>query len=376
MCSSDLDILNFSFFFVYENKQRKYIENIEYYNHITNGIIFQKKNQFYKSVWHCIYKKDFIINYNLFFVEKIYFEDEEFILRLLFFAKRIMSIPDRLYYYYQLNSSIIHHNNPIKKIESLLTVSECMHRFIDKNINEKHALYKDYKNWEACIYSLALDHSTHLSIKKFFRYKSHISYPLKYYNKRGLRRLKYIFINTSPNTYILTKKLMSVINYYKSKITASNNNFNIMSKLSTKKIPSISIIIPVYNVEKYLSQCINSIINQTIKDIEIILINDASSDKSLSICNSFKENDKRIIVIDKPKNEGVDKARFTGLGVATGEYLTFVDADDWLDKITLEEMYKSAIEYNADVVEIGLEKVMDKFGIIRRRNPKIGRAQV
>ena len=91
----------------------------------------------------------------------------------------------------------------------------------------------------------------------------------------------------------------------------------------------ISIIVPVYNVEKYLSQCIESIINQNYKNIEIILVNDGSTDKSGDICDSYSLKDNRIKVIHK-KNEGVSIARNTGLKVATGEYIAFVDGDDFV----------------------------------------------
>lgn len=93
----------------------------------------------------------------------------------------------------------------------------------------------------------------------------------------------------------------------------------------------ISIIVPVYNVEKYLSQCIESIINQNHKNIEIILVNDGSTDKSGDICDKYSLKDNRIKVIHK-KNEGVSIARNTGLKVATGEYIAFVDGDDLVDK--------------------------------------------
>ena len=93
----------------------------------------------------------------------------------------------------------------------------------------------------------------------------------------------------------------------------------------------ISIIVPVYNIEKYLSQCIESIINQNYKNIEIILVNDGSTDKSGDICDSYSLKDNRIKVIHK-KNEGVSIARNTGLKVATGEYIAFVDGDDLVHK--------------------------------------------
>lgn len=99
----------------------------------------------------------------------------------------------------------------------------------------------------------------------------------------------------------------------------------------------ISVIIPVYNTAKFLSTCIKSVINQTFEDIEIILVNDASTDNSIHICNTFKEKDNRIILIDKQQNRGVEKARYDGILAAKGEYICFVDSDDWLEKDALKK---------------------------------------
>src|SRR5688572_14059839 len=91
----------------------------------------------------------------------------------------------------------------------------------------------------------------------------------------------------------------------------------------------ISIIVPVYNLEDFLPNCIDSLINQSFNDIEIILVNDGSKDNSPKICDEYAESDKRIKVIHK-KNEGVSIARNTGLKAAIGEYIVFVDGDDWV----------------------------------------------
>ena len=98
----------------------------------------------------------------------------------------------------------------------------------------------------------------------------------------------------------------------------------------------ITIIIPVYNAERYLCRCVNSVLSQTYTKWECILVNDGSKDKSLQLCQSFARMDARVYVVDK-KNEGVDKARFDGLANAKGDYVAFVHADDWLEKNALEE---------------------------------------
>lgn len=111
--------------------------------------------------------------------------------------------------------------------------------------------------------------------------------------------------------------------------------------------PKISIIIPVYNVECYLSKCLKSIIEQSYSKLEIIIIDDGSSDKSSKICDEFAKKDKRILVLHK-KNEGVSVARNLGIQLATGEYLMFVDSDDYLPvnsvKILLDNMINNEVQ--------------------------------
>ena len=110
----------------------------------------------------------------------------------------------------------------------------------------------------------------------------------------------------------------------------------------------ISIIIPVYNVERYIGRCLDSIINQSLDEIEIILINDGSQDKSLNICKKYEEIDSRISVINKV-NEGPSIARNLGIDIAKGEYIMFIDADDWIEDNMLTEMYKLIKEKNVPI---------------------------
>ena len=114
-------------------------------------------------------------------------------------------------------------------------------------------------------------------------------------------------------------------------------------------VEKISIIIPIYNVSSSLKRCLNSVINQTYRNIEIICVNDGSSDDSLKILKEFEKKDNRIIVIDK-KNEGVSIARNVGIEKSTGEYITFVDSDDWLELNALEVLYNTIISEKVDVV--------------------------
>lgn len=112
----------------------------------------------------------------------------------------------------------------------------------------------------------------------------------------------------------------------------------------------VSVIVPVYNVEKYLAQCIESILNQTLKDIEVICVNDGSKDSSLSILKDFSSKDDRVMVIDK-ENSGYGDTMNIGLSAATGEYISIVESDDFIDKNMLEDLYNIAKDNDCDVVK-------------------------
>ena len=114
----------------------------------------------------------------------------------------------------------------------------------------------------------------------------------------------------------------------------------------------ISIIVPIYNSEEYLTKCIESIICQTYRDLEIILIDDGSTDSSPDICDRYKSADERIIVIHK-ENGGNTSARKAGLAIATGEYVGFVDSDDWIEPAMYETLYGICSENNLEMISCG-----------------------
>lgn len=111
----------------------------------------------------------------------------------------------------------------------------------------------------------------------------------------------------------------------------------------------VSAIVPVYNTEKFLEKCIRSIMSQTLKEIEIICINDGSTDNSLEILKKLQKEDKRIIIIDK-KNEGISIARNKGIEQAKGEYISFIDSDDWIESNCYEEIFLFSKKNRADIV--------------------------
>lgn len=117
----------------------------------------------------------------------------------------------------------------------------------------------------------------------------------------------------------------------------------------------ISIIIPTYNVAGYLEKCLDSLLAQTFKEYEIIVVDDGSTDKTPGICDQYAEKDNRITIIHK-KNEGVSKARNTGIDIAKGEYILFYDGDDFVEPYTCEELYNMAKEKNVDTIIYGYHR--------------------
>lgn len=129
----------------------------------------------------------------------------------------------------------------------------------------------------------------------------------------------------------------------------------------------ISVVVPVYNVEKYLKECIDSIINQTLEDIEIICVNDGSTDSSLEILNDYAKKDSRIIVINK-SNSGYGHTMNMGLNAATGEYVGIIESDDFADKNMFEDLYKLAKESDADIVKGDWYNYWSKNKFARKNN--------
>lgn len=117
-------------------------------------------------------------------------------------------------------------------------------------------------------------------------------------------------------------------------------------------MPKVSIIVPIYNVEQYLDRCMYSLLNQTLEDIEIIMVDDGSPDNSPGLCDDYAKRDCRIKVIHK-KNGGLSDARNAGLDIATGEYIAFVDSDDYTSLDAYATLYDKAKETNADIVYAG-----------------------
>jgi glycosyltransferase EpsJ len=129
----------------------------------------------------------------------------------------------------------------------------------------------------------------------------------------------------------------------------------------------ISVIVPIYNVENYLEKCLNSILNQSFKNLELILVNDGSTDSSENICRKYKKKDDRVKLITK-KNEGVSSARNVGLNEATGKYVAFIDPDDSISDMYFKRLFSIAEEKNLDAVICGYKTVPSNINVVPHFN--------
>ena len=127
-----------------------------------------------------------------------------------------------------------------------------------------------------------------------------------------------------------------------------------------KRIPKVSIIIAVYNTEQYIKKCLDSIINQTFKDMEIIVINDGSTDSSIDFINEYKQKDERVRVVNLDRNYGICYVRNKGIECSKGEYIVFIDSDDWVSKDYIEFLYDNIEKEKADMVSTSFYFYNDK----------------
>ena len=132
----------------------------------------------------------------------------------------------------------------------------------------------------------------------------------------------------------------------------------------------VSIVVPVYKTEKYLDNCIESLVNQTYRNLEIILVDDGSPDRCPEMCNRWAAQDNRVKVIHK-QNEGLGMARNTGIENAMGEYICFFDSDDFIDENTIEKAYCAAVEEQVDIVIFGFHRTNESGDIVASFVPKM-----
>lgn len=179
--------------------------------------------------------------------------------------------------------------------------------------------------------------------------------PFKYIS--GTQDFSLFKMNVDEN--MNDRQLQNICNIYDSKADGFNSiadkiqTSSPVQKLQSRKVPNmpkVSIVLPVYNVEKFLPECLDSVVNQTLKDIEIICVNDGSTDGSLAVLEKYAETDARVKIISK-KNSGYGHSMNVGFAAATGEYIGIVETDDWIKSDMYETLYNIAFENDLDVIK-------------------------
>ncbi|ENV61497.1 glycosyltransferase family 2 protein [Acinetobacter soli] len=299
-------------------------------------------------VWYRIYKKDLIINNGIRFGETKTSADLPFAFKALFKANKVVQV-EGSYYHYRFNrvGSTIERRKGEDAFE-LLKSYENIENFLRKN-----NAYVEYIPY--VVFKAIGDYTYNLRLL-----------DEKYHNAFSIAIAKLVAVHKSETskTQIFNKYWLSVLEKLEQYEKLEDDMLNSILSKQVKK-PKITVIMPAHNVEKYISKAVDSILNQKLKELEIVIINDGSTDNTQSKINNFLAKDTKIKSIELNLASGnAGTPRNIGLAVATGEYIGFVDSDDYITPSMFETLYTEAKNKNADIVtqssfmrvENGIEK--------------------
>ena len=332
----DIDIIRSNFYLYWEKNKKealnfKILKNL--YNKIFNPMELQNIFLVQPSIWAGIYKKLFLIKHDIKFLTTpgASYQDTSFFYKTLYKANKIFCTKKAFYYYRQTNSNSSVNNNTLNKVIFAHIELNEIEKFIKKDIKlyNKNQRYFNTKKITTLLWNLnRVD-------KK------------KQYNKILYKEIYEILKSDNYIHEQFNNFEINFLNYLK------NNGEEITSEIflysPKEKNPQISVIIPIYNCEKYIKECLSSLIKQTFKNFEIICINDGSNDDTLKILKNFEAKDERINIFNQ-NNSGAGIARNVGMKKSKGEYLIFLDSDDIFKKTMLEELYIKIKENESDVV--------------------------
>lgn len=289
----------------------------EGYSFKEEGIVDFCDYQFDFGYWRFIYNRKFLKEHELLFPDYIRCQDPPFFVKTMCVAGNFYALKEPTYVYRVSYKQISW--NERKVVDVYKARIDLLH------MCETYMLYELYKRI-----------SSYITSEYLFKQISDL-------------------VENNQNVRFYIRKAVEAIDT--DKITDSKtlkSRYAILKKLQVENQPykpttGVSIIIPCYDVEPYLRQCLDSVINQTMKNIQIICINDESPDNSLEILKEYAAKDDRIVVIDQ-KNQGLSGSRNNALKIITGEYVEFLDSDDWLRSDTVELLYNKAKKYDLDVL--------------------------
>lgn len=297
----------------------------------------QEHSVFYQqpSIWASLYRAEFLRRNGIDFLPTpgASYQDTSFSFKVYACAQRFEMI-DKAFYHYRINAGSSSFQSTTKVYCVCDEYAEIWRFVKDKG------LYNEYCKL-----------IPHL---QFNGYKWNYNRLAEPYNAQFMERFRKEFTEMN-GAGLIDRKLYSAADYCDILSVISDG------ELVSEKKPLISVIVPVYNMEKYLRKCLDSIAGQSFRNIEIICVNDGSTDSSLDIIKEYASKDGRIVIVDK-KNGGLSSARNAGLDIARGEYISFVDSDDWIEARTYNTVLKEISD--ADVVVFGTnvtgDYLMDK----------------
>ena len=332
----DIDIIR-SNFYLYWDKNKKEALNFKIlknlYNKIFNPMELQNIFLVQPSIWAGIYKKLFLIKNDIKFLTTpgASYQDTSFFYKTLYKANKIFCTKKAFYYYRQTNSNSSVNNNTLNKVIFAHIELNEIEKFIKKDVKlyNKNQRYFNTKKIMTLLWNLnRVDKKKQYNkilYKEIYEILKSDNYIHEQFNNFEINFLNHLKNNGEERT--------SEIFLYSPK----------------EKNPQISVIIPIYNCEKYIKECLSSLIKQTFKNFEIICINDGSNDDTLKILKKFEAKDERIIIFNQ-NNSGPGIARNIGMKKSKGKYLIFLDSDDIFKKTMLEELYIKIKENDSDVV--------------------------
>ena len=281
----------------------------EGYTFKKEGVINYQDYQFDYGYWRFIYKRQFLRENQLYFPDYLRCQDPPFFIKAMAISQQFYALREATYVYRVSHKNIQWTERKAQDVAKGLM--DCLNLAETQNYDEL-----------------------------YFRLSKRVINPY-------ISNIFKLFIEEDDTKRLLCR-MINNLNYQK--IYMINPNYQLpdlyQKFLETKKV---SIIIPVYNTAPYLRECLDSVINQSLKEIEIICVNDGSTDNSLDILEEYAAKDKRIIIINQ-ENQGLSCTRNNALKIAKGEYIQFLDSDDYIDLNTCADLYNKSIRFNLDMV--------------------------
>lgn len=303
-------------------------------------------NSFNPCTWNKLFRHSFVKENHLFFQDNKRTNDMFFTCTALACARRIFLV-DRVFAYYRIglsnNSQSTNTVAPWDFYKALLGIKTFLE---EKRLFS--ALQESYKTLakNTCVYNI--NNNKEQSILLYEELKK------ERFEKLGIKTVPSDKISADFHERYLEHTYFKHVNNAKEQYTAV-----VLKKVELQFVPKVSVIVPVYNVAQYIIDCLTSLCNQKLREIEIICVNDGSTDNSLEVVQNYAERDSRIRVISQ-ENRGLSEARNSGVKIADGKYLYFIDGDDLLDENALLDLYEKAVKDNLDIVFFDADSFLDE----------------